>query len=59
MKVGNYRYKIALSGIDSENRNWTIKWVSLFNFWNLFIIDYPEYEYVTWKIYKFPKNVKI
>ena len=59
MKIGKYKYKIALSGVDSEKRNWTIEWISIFNFLNLVLYNYPEYEYVVWKIYKFPKDIEI
>ena len=59
MKIGNYKYKIALSAVDSKNMSWTIEWVSLFNFWHLFLYNYSYCEYTTWKIYKFSKDVEI
>lgn len=59
MKIGKYNYKIALSGVDFKNRPWTIEWVSLFNFLNIILYNYTGCVYTTWKIYKFPKDVKI
>lgn len=55
--------KIALSYIDDKGIRWTREWVSVFNFWHIWIEllrdwAFEQDHHWEWKKYKFPKDIK-